>query len=342
MGCARREDGNDFNARVSKNWKREHRELTRETELDKNASEEPRSFTVVVGVPAFNEERTIARVVLEAQKHAGTVIVCDDCSSDLTCQIAQKLGAEVVSHKRNLGYGAAIQSLFKRARELDADVLVTLDGDGQNNPSEIPSLVKPLVDGVADVVIGSRFVNEHSMSTMPAYRRVGIEFVSKLFGAVSKHGVKDAQSGFRAYNRSSIETLSMLENGMGASVEILMNAIGQGLRIQEIPATCTYSKRESENSTHNPVRHGAIVVMSIVKLLVEDKPLILLGLPGIIFLMAGAAFGVWMLQAYVAEHRIITNIALASMAFIMIGFFCLSTSITLYAISRFARKTNNK
>jgi glycosyltransferase involved in cell wall biosynthesis len=165
--------------------------------------------------------------------------VCDDGSSDLTSQIAEKLGAEVVRHKRNLGYGAAIQSLFKRARELDADVLVTLDGDGQNNPSEIPSLVKPLVDDVADVVIGSRFVDEHSMPTMPAYRRVGIEFVSKLLGAASKHGVKDAQSGFRAYNRRSIETLSVLENGMGASVEILMNAIGQGLRIQEIPATCT-------------------------------------------------------------------------------------------------------
>lgn len=310
--------------------------------LEKGASEERRPLTVVVGVPAFNEERTIARVVLEAQEHADMIVVCDDGSSDMTCQIAERLGAEVVRHDRNLGYGAAIQSLFKRARELNADVLVTLDGDGQHNPSEIPSLLKPIVDGVADVVVGSRFVDKRSMSTMPAYRRVGITFLSKLLGAVSKNGVKDAQSGFRAYNRRSIETLSMLENGMGASVEILMNAIGQGLRIQEIPATCTYSKRESENSTHNPVRHGASVVMSIVKLLVEDKPLILLGLPGIIFLMAGAAFGVWMLQIYAAQHNIITNIALASIAFMMIGFFCLSTAITLYAISRFARKTNNK
>jgi hypothetical protein len=307
-----------------------------------NTLAERRALVIVVGVPAFNEERTVARVILEAQKHADRVVVCDDGSSDLTGQIAEKLGAEVVGHEQNLGYGAAIQSLFKRARELDADVLVTLDGDGQNDPSEIPSLVKPLVDGLADVVIGSRFLDEHSMSTMPAYRRVGIEFVSKLLGAASKNGVKDAQSGFRAYNRRSIETLSTLENGMGASVEILMNASGQGLRIKEVPATCTYSKREGENSTHNPVRHGASVVMSIIKLLVEDKPLILLGLPGIILLMAGAAFGVWMLQAYAAEHHIITNIALASIAFIMIGFFCLSTAITLYAISRLARKTNNK
>lgn len=310
--------------------------------LEKDALAERRPFVIVVGVPAFNEERTVARVVLEAQKHADRVVVCDDGSSDLTGEIAGRLGADVVRHERNLGYGAAIQSLFKRAKELDADVFVTLDGDGQNSPSEIPSVVKPIVDDVADVVIGSRFVDEHSVSTMPLYRRVGIEFVSKLLGAVSKRGVKDSQSGFRAYNRKSMETLSMLENGMGASVEILMNAMGQGLRIREVPATCNYDKRESENSTRNPVRHGASVVMSIVKLVVEDRPLMLLGLPGIMSLMAGAAFGVWMLQVYAAERRIITNIALASIAFIMIGFFCLSTAITLYAISRFARKTNTK
>jgi len=97
-----------------------------------------------------------------------------------------------------------------------------------------------------------------------------------------------------------------------------------------------------ENSTHNPINHGADVIMSIIKLMVEDRPLMLLGIPGIIFLMAGAVFGVWMLQIYVAERLIETNIALASLAFILIGFFALSTAITLYAISRLAEKTNSK
>ena len=80
---------------------------------------------VVVGVPAFNEEKTIARVVLEALKYADRVVVCDDGSADLTAEIAEGLGAVVVRHERNLGYGAAVQSLFRRARELNADVLVT-------------------------------------------------------------------------------------------------------------------------------------------------------------------------------------------------------------------------
>ena len=296
---------------------------------------------IVVGVPAFNEERTIARVVLEAQKYAGRVVVCDDGSTDLTAEIAERLGAVVVRHGRNLGYGAAVQSLFRRARELGADVLVTLDADGQHFPREIPGVVKPVVDGVADVVIGSRFVDGRLAYTVPWYRRVGIKFITKLVNNRGKHGVRDAQSGFRAYNRKSIETLTMLENGMGASVEILINARNQGLKICEVPSTCSYDNG-AKTSKCNPVRQGFDVVRSIVRLFVEDKPLTLLGIPGVLCLIVGAVFGVWMLQIYAAEHRIVTNIALASIAFILIGFFALSTAITLYAISRLVKKTNSK
>ena len=310
-----------------------------EAGLDKIAVVEGKPF-VVVGVPAFNEEKTIARVVLQAQKYADRVVVCDDGSTDLTADIAERLGADVVRHKRNLGYGAAIKCLFRRAGELGADVLVTLDADGQHDPSEIPLLTKPIVEDEADIVIGSRLVDKRLAYTMPWYRRAGVKFITRLVNNTSKHRVRDAQSGFRAYNRKSIGTLAMLENGMGVSVEILINARKQGLRIHEVSAKCDYEG--VENSTHNPIRHGADVVMSIVKLMVEDKPLALLGIPGMICLIAGAAFGVWMLKIYAAEHQIMTNIALASLAFTLIGFFCLSTAITLYAISRLARKTNRK
>ena len=121
----------------------------------------------VVGIPAFNEEKTIARVVLEAQKYADKVVVCDDGSSDMTAEIAERLGADVARHEQNLGYGAAIQSLFRRARELGADVLVTLDTDGQHDPREVPNVVKPILEGKANVVIGSRFVDERSAYAMP-------------------------------------------------------------------------------------------------------------------------------------------------------------------------------
>jgi glycosyltransferase involved in cell wall biosynthesis len=296
---------------------------------------------IVVGVPAFNEERTIARVVLKTQKYADKVVVCDDGSTDLTADIAESLGADVVRHGQNLGYGAAIRSLFSRARELGADVLVTLDADGQHDPGEIPNVAQPIVEGEADIVIGSRFVDEHLAYTMPWYRRAGVKFITKLVNNAAKHSVKDAQSGFRAYNRKSLETLEVTENGMGISAEILITAGKHGLRVCEVSSMCDYDKG-TKTSTHNPVKHGANVVMSIVKLVVEDKPLTLLGIPGVICLIVGAVFGVWMFQIYAIEHYIVTNVALASVAFIMIGLFAMFTAITLYAISRFVEKTNNK
>jgi len=298
---------------------------------------------VVVGIPAFDEEKTIAKVVLESQKYADKVVVCDDGSSDLTGEIALRLGAEVVRHETNLGYGAAIQALFNRARELGADVLVTLDGDGQHDPRDIPNVVEPIKNGAADVTVGSRFIDKHLSSVMPWYRRAGIKFISRLAASANntKHGVQDAQSGFRAYSGKCLDKLVVAENGMGASAEILINARKQGFRIKEVAASCNYSNGV-RNHVHNPVRHGASVVMSIVKLVVEDKPLLLLGIPGILFLAAGTFFGTWMLQIYGTQNYIETNIALASLAFVLIGFFMLSTGITLYAIARLAERMNGK
>jgi len=298
---------------------------------------------VVVGIPAFNEEKTIGKVVLQAQKYADKVVVCDDGGTDMTGEIAKGLGADVVRHEKNLGYGAAIQTLFRRARELDADILVTLDGDGQHDPCDIPNVVEPIKNGAADITLGSRFIDEHLSGVMPWYRRAGIKFISRLVARANnvEHGVEDAQSGFRAYSGKCLDELVVAENGMGVSAEILMSARKNGLRIQEVPATCYYGA-DLKKHVHNPVNHGVSVIMSIVKLVVEDRPLVFMGIPGVLSLMVGAFFGAWMLQIYDAEHRIVTNIALASLAFVLIGFFLLSTSITLYAIARLAQRTNGK
>jgi glycosyltransferase involved in cell wall biosynthesis len=311
------------------------------SEVVEKASGAGREPFVVVGIPAFNEEKTIAKVIIEAQEYASEVVVCDDGSTDCTAKIAERLGANVIRHKENLGYGAAIKSLFKFAKDSNADILVTLDADGQHDPAEVPNVLTPIVNDAADIVIGSRFVDKRLAYTIPWYRRAGIRFITRLANNTPTHGVSDAQSGFRAYNRRSLEFLDMFENGMGVSVEILMDAKKQGLRICEVPSSCSYEK-DLRASTHNPARHGTDVAMCIIKLLVEDKPLQMLGVPGIICLVVGTIFGVWMLQLYAIEHQITTNIALASIAFILIGFFCLSTAITLYAISRLAEKMNKK
>lgn len=115
---------------------------------------------IIAAIPAYNEERTIARTILMAQRHVDKVVVCDDGSTDMTAHIARQLGADVATHTTKKGYGAAIQTLFRTARALDADIMVTLDADGQHNPGEIPAMVAPILERKADVVIGSRFLGE--------------------------------------------------------------------------------------------------------------------------------------------------------------------------------------
>ena len=297
---------------------------------------------IVVGTPAFNEEKTIARIVLEAQKYAHVVVVCDDGSTDLTGAIAERLGAVVIRHESNLGYGAALQSLFKRARELKADVLVTLDADGQHDPAEIPRLVKPIEDGVAEVVLGSRFVDKNGAAQMPVYRQWGVKVITKLSNGSGKNSVSDAQSGFRAYSRFAMEQIEAVsENGMSASIELIRAVQKRGLKVCEVPISCKYGNSVGEKtSTKNPFAHGISLVMSLVKLVVEDKPGVFLGIPGVVSLALGISFGVWMLNLYAVKHQIETNVALASISFVLIGFFLLSTAITLYALTRISRRMN--
>ncbi|MCW3995876.1 MAG: glycosyltransferase family 2 protein [Candidatus Bathyarchaeota archaeon] len=293
---------------------------------------------IVVGIPAFNEEQTIARVILEAKQFASQVIVCDDGSTDYTAEIAAGLGAEVICHEKNGGYGASIRSLFMRAHELRADIFVTLDADGQHAPNEIPYVIKPILDGAADIVIGSRFVGERGTAEMPLYRQIGAKLITKMVNGSAKNGVTDAQSGFRAYSYQALNLLNFSENGMGASVEILLKASKSDLRIVEVPSTCKYKNGDVSTSTEHPLTHGIGVIWSLVRLVVEERPLLMLGIPSLLCLLAGVGFGLWMLQIYATVHSIETNIALASVSFILIGFFLLSTAITLYAILRMSER----
>jgi glycosyltransferase involved in cell wall biosynthesis len=293
---------------------------------------------VVVGIPAFNEEQTIARVILEAQKFSDKVIVCDDGSIDYTAKIAESLGADVVRHEKNGGYGASIKSLFVRAQELNADVFVTLDADGQHEPNEIPNVIKPILEGEADVVIGSRFVDKKGTAEMPLYRQLGAKLITKMVNGSAKNGITDSQSGFRAYSHIALDRLTFFEDGMGASVEILLKASKSDLRIVEVPSTCKYNTSTGNTSTEHPLTHAMGVVFSLIRLIVEERPLLFLGVPSLACLLTGVGFGIWMLQVYELRKIIETNIALASIGFILIGFFLLSTAITLYAITRISEK----
>ena len=289
---------------------------------------------IVACIPAYNEEKTIARVILQTQKHVDTVIVCDDGSTDLTGEIAQKLGAEVVRHEKNIGYGAALRGAFKKAKDLNADIIVTLDADGQHNPTAIQDVIKPILEDKADVVLGSRFLEKNN--GVPTYRRFGIKLLTRMSNSSCKEEISDAQCGFRAYNKKAMQKLKLSEEGMGISTEILRRAGEQGLRVGEVSVQVAY--KGVKTSTHHPLRHGLSVLATIIRLVVEERPLFYLGMPGAIMLIIGIGFGIWTVQLYTFARYIVTNVALAAVAFTLIGTFTLFTAVTLYAIIRLTQK----
>ena len=178
---------------------------------------------ITIGIPAYNEEKNIAGIISKLKKYADSIIVCDDGSSDLTGDISEQLGAIVIKHSKNRGYGAAINSLFLKAKELESDVFLTLDADGQHRIEDIQIMTDPIIKNEVDLVIGSRFLDTKS-EEMPNYRKVGIKIITKITNLSIKEKLTDSQSGFRAYSRKALQEITPTDDGMGVSTEILIKA----------------------------------------------------------------------------------------------------------------------
>ena len=288
---------------------------------------------ITIGLPAYNEEKNIASVITKLKKITDSIIVCDDGSSDMTSEISKNLGAIVISHKKNMGYGAALRTIFQKSVELDSDILVTFDADGQHRIEDINKILQPLENNEADVVIGSRFLDNESK--IPNYRKIGIKVITKVTNASLKKKLTDSQSGFRAYNKQALTQISPSEMGMGISTEILIKASSKGLRIAEIPITVLY---HDDTSTHNPVSHGTSVLVSTIKFTSIEHPLKFYGIPSIIFLIIGSAFTYSAVQYYVEIGRLNTNLTVIGAGAILIGLVLLIAAILLYSLVSIVRE----
>ena len=288
---------------------------------------------ITIGLPAYNEEKNIASVITKLKKITDSIIVCDDGSSDMTSEISKNLGAVVISHKKNMGYGAALRTIFQKSVELDSDILVTFDADGQHRIEDINKILQPLENNEADVVIGSRFLDNESK--IPNYRKIGIKVITKVTNASLKKKLTDSQSGFRAYNKQALTQISPSEMGMGISTEILIKASNKGLRIAEIPITILY---HDNASTHNPVSHGTSVLISTIKFTSIEHPLKFYGIPSIIFLIIGSAFTYSAVQYYVEIGRLNTNLTVIGAGAILIGLVLLISAILLYSLVSIVRE----
>ena len=289
---------------------------------------------IVIGLPAYNEGRKIGSIVSTLQELNYSVIVCNDGSSDQTGKIAEKMGAIVVNHQKNMGYGSAIKSIFDKAKEINCDILITFDADGQHNFSDIKEVLKPLISEKVDIVIGSRFLGEGE-DKIPKYRKLGIKAITKISSLSQNLNIKDTQSGFRGYNKKALEVINPTENGMGISTEILMKACKKDLKTIEIPIIINY---EGDTSTHNPASHGISVVLSTMKFTALDHPLKFYGIPGLVFLIVGLFFMVWTLHEFSIHRTIITNIALIALGSTILGTIFLLTSIMLYSMVSLIRE----
>ena len=283
---------------------------------------------ITIGIPAYNEEKNIALIITKLKKITDSIIVCDDGSSDLTGEIARELGAIVISHPKNMGYGAAIRSLFLKATELDLDGLITMDADGQHRIEDVNSVFKPINDEVADIVIGSRFLDKKS-EEMPNYRKVGIKIITKVTNLSIKEKLTDSQSGFRAYSKKALQKVIPSDVGMGVSTEILIKASNLELKVAEVPIKVHY---DVDTSTHNPVSHGTSVILSTIKFTSIHNPLKFYGIPGIIFLIIGLGFIAWTIQIYVTSQQIITNVSLIGIGCIVLGAVLLMSAVILFSV----------
>lgn len=187
---------------------------------------------LVVVIPAYNEEKHIADVVKKTKKYTNKVLVINDGSSDKTEALAKKAGAQVITHKQNKGYGASLINGINHALKMKPDYIITLDGDGQHNPNDIPKFLH-VFDMSVDLVSGSRFLGKQPKCSWK--RRMGIKALTLLAFIVSDLHMSDVQSGFRGYKASMLRKIKLKDTQMGFSVELPIKAKKLGYKFMEIP-----------------------------------------------------------------------------------------------------------
>jgi glycosyltransferase involved in cell wall biosynthesis len=234
-------------------------------------SQHPKTLIII---PALNEADSIAYVIGQIREHApwADIAVINDGSTDRTGAIAAACGVVVLNIPYNVGIGAAVQTGFKYAASHGYAVAVQTDGDGQHPPSEIPALVQALAEGAADMVMGSRFIEDRGYRTPPA-RRVGIWLLARIIAAATGHPCSDPTSGFRASNRRTILLCARDYPHDYPEPEAVVMLQRAGLRIREIPVRM--SARLGGRSSITALRSGyymAKVILAILIGLLRQAP----------------------------------------------------------------------
>jgi len=298
-----------------------------------------KAIEILVCIPTYNAESTIKKAVLQCKEFADQILVINDGSTDNSEMVAREAGAEVLTHKINRGYGGAIKTSLREGLKRNAKVTITFDADLQHDAKDIPNLVKPILSNEADLVIGSRFLEGNDQ--VKTYRKFGIKLITKMVSSFIGNSIKDAESGLRAYSQEAINIIlpTLETEGMGMSAEILLKASVQKLKIVEIPRKEMYPKG-IKTSSKNPLRHGFSVLLTILKLIVETKPLTAFGIPSLIFFISSGLSTYFVVESYNNVGRLPLGLTVFTLLLVSIAFFFVLAAIIIYALSRISAKMN--
>lgn len=291
--------------------------------------------TIAVAIPCYNEAKTIRSVIeaFRASLPEASIHVLDNDSSDATSRIARDCGARVHS-VRVRGKGEAVKAMF---RDIDADVLVMVDGDHTYPPDRARELIRPILDGEADMVVGTR-LEQHAAGSFRPWHVIGnrlvIRVVNLLFGA----SLSDMLSGYRAFSRRFVRTMPVLSRGFEIETEITLHALYHGIPLVELPVAYAARPTGSESKLRT-FRDGARVLGTIVQLFKDYRPLQFFGLIGTLLVGLGVGTGVAVVREFMEIGQVIgVARAVLAVSACVVGVVAIATGLILETVNRRARE----
>jgi glycosyltransferase involved in cell wall biosynthesis len=267
---------------------------------------------LLIAIPAYNEEEKLGEVLqnipdkIEGISEIHTLVV-DDGSTDSTAKIAADSGAEVLKNYINMGYGASFNKAIHYAIENSFDLMVSIDGDAQFDPKDIPELIKPIIDGEADLVTASRFINKDYYPDMPHTKFWGNKLMSILISKVVGKKFYDVSCGFRAYSQETLLSLN-LYGKFTFSQETFIDMSFKGLRIMEIPIKVKYYPSRVSKISSNLFSYGIKALKIIVETYRDYKPFAFFSYISLFFFIISIIFGSILLHTYITMGSFHPNV----------------------------------
>ena len=290
--------------------------------------EQPR---IAVVIPCYNEEQTIVEVIRDFQKYLpeSQIFVFDNNSTDRTAELARNAGA-TVRHERRQGKGYVVQAMF---REVDADLVVMVDGDTTYPADVVRALIEPVSAGSADMAIGSR-LHRVANSQFRPLNRLGNLLYRWLLNSIFGVKLTDLLSGYRVFSRRLIRALPLVSGGFEIEAEMTIKAIERGFTIVEVPVNLT-SRPEGSHSKIRMVHDGWLILSTILTLFRDYKPLTFFGGLGLTLILAGAVPGVMVLADYVKVGTMSRpGMVVLSLGLVIVGAMSIFSGLILHSIAR--------